>query len=1084
MVVSAYAESLLKVAIGQICANIGWNSVGDQSLDILSEISEHYVRSLGRVSQQYANHSDRTQASLPDVLQAFHRCNVSLCELGDYVTVVESVPLPVRVPRFPVNLSTRGPSRLKFAGQSARETQSSADSSRAPADNLPLTPPPTQQSLNIAELDEERRHHQRLAELISMQQDEEEMERERILLAPVVVEAKVTNDSEEDEEEEEENEWSPETYYEPWLPPRLEDRRESLNSDTGKLDANADNIDESMALAGAKLKVSELESIALSSVTYSSSGQIIGLGGKDGIGPVAEPPSDSEADEIEPPKPSRQVERDDIVSSGPTSLKIVTSRDKSKDAKKLKLTQRKGKENDKKEKKKDKKVKGPLGLLSIKVSGLKSGTPTASPKVTSAPDVSNHSFSSLSKAEEDALDASIDAVIARASSTDIPVGDKELKSVDKEVKSVEKKKRKEKKEKPQKPIKEETPPFKLKTSFDDTINDVISSAMAAKSPGLNASPAPSPPVTVLTPAARKLVPPVPSPIRNVSSPIRKVIKTEERDEQVAAQILVSMSEGAEGLGREEPIFKQRPADGFGFAKVMSPPGAGLPSNVPTFPTPPLFGVSKPQSPAPITRPSMGSSFSPFSSHASPAHVFSPGSNQSQSSSQKPFKTLAEKKALPPLPVDVENIVIKEEKKSKKRKKEKKDKDKDEKAAKKRRKEEKLASASGDNIPRLSIKFSKEKDSKDEKKEEKKEKKKDKERDREREKDKEREREREKKPIEIDKSLTQASKKSCILITETIKQTVEHQSKKEQHSPALPVVKKEKKEKIPKHKSSKKVPGEGKEPVEGGKIWICPTCKKPDDGSPMLGCDECDDWYHWTCLGITCEPKEDSWFCVRYQQQQHKEQHSSKPKSKQISSSEEDSEKSNESESDYSGSEQKHRPSTSSSKSKKSSQIAKKERQVEPKKPQGKGGIKAETWVCPRCNKIDDGTPMIGCDVCDDWYHWACMGILYQPKEEDPWLCPRCDSKKRKEAKLALAATPAASQEGSSSAASGGRSWSCGTCKLSTPGQPMVGCDGCDRWYHWTCVDMDEEPEENESWFCKYCIAKQASIATKVALNMK
>ncbi|KAL6032911.1 hypothetical protein STEG23_000822, partial [Scotinomys teguina] len=30
---------------------------------------------------------------------------------------------------------------------------------------------------------------------------------------------------------------------------------------------------------------------------------------------------------------------------------------------------------------------------------------------------------------------------------------------------------------------------------------------------------------------------------------------------------------------------------------------------------------------------------------------------------------------------------------------------------------------------------------------------------------------------------------------------------------------------------------------GNQIWICPGCNKPDDGSPMIGCDGCDDWYH-------------------------------------------------------------------------------------------------------------------------------------------------------------------------------------------------------------------------------------------------
>lgn len=29
-----------------------------------------------------------------------------------------------------------------------------------------------------------------------------------------------------------------------------------------------------------------------------------------------------------------------------------------------------------------------------------------------------------------------------------------------------------------------------------------------------------------------------------------------------------------------------------------------------------------------------------------------------------------------------------------------------------------------------------------------------------------------------------------------------------------------------------------------KIWYCPSCMLPDDGSPMVGCDKCDEWYHW------------------------------------------------------------------------------------------------------------------------------------------------------------------------------------------------------------------------------------------------
>lgn len=47
-----------------------------------------------------------------------------------------------------------------------------------------------------------------------------------------------------------------------------------------------------------------------------------------------------------------------------------------------------------------------------------------------------------------------------------------------------------------------------------------------------------------------------------------------------------------------------------------------------------------------------------------------------------------------------------------------------------------------------------------------------------------------------------------------------------------------------------------------KVWICPSCGKPDDGSPMVGCDECDDWFHWTCVGLLAEPTVEKWFCPK------------------------------------------------------------------------------------------------------------------------------------------------------------------------------------------------------------------------------
>ncbi|CAH1393162.1 unnamed protein product [Nezara viridula] len=43
------------------------------------------------------------------------------------------------------------------------------------------------------------------------------------------------------------------------------------------------------------------------------------------------------------------------------------------------------------------------------------------------------------------------------------------------------------------------------------------------------------------------------------------------------------------------------------------------------------------------------------------------------------------------------------------------------------------------------------------------------------------------------------------------------------------------------------------------MWICPACMRPDDGSPMIACDLCDYWFHWTCVGIQ-EAIESDWYC--------------------------------------------------------------------------------------------------------------------------------------------------------------------------------------------------------------------------------
>lgn len=56
----------------------------------------------------------------------------------------------------------------------------------------------------------------------------------------------------------------------------------------------------------------------------------------------------------------------------------------------------------------------------------------------------------------------------------------------------------------------------------------------------------------------------------------------------------------------------------------------------------------------------------------------------------------------------------------------------------------------------------------------------------------------------------------------------------------------------------------------------------------------------------------------------------------------------------------------------------------------------EVWICPACGRVDDGTPMIGCDGCDAWYHWICVGIKEPPNKNDDWFCRVCILKNREE----------------------------------------------------------------------------------------
>lgn len=392
-----------------------------------------------------------------------------------------------------------------------------------------------------------------------------------------------------------------------------------------------------------------------------------------------------------------------------------------------------------------------------------------------------------------------------------------------------------------------------------------------------------------------------------------------------------------------------------------------------------------------------------------------------------------------------------------------------------------------------------------------------------------------------------------------------------------------------------------------KMWICPKCNMPDDGTPMIGCDTCDKWYHYICVGILEEPKEDeSWFCPPcIAKQKKKLQKLQKKQGKTKSTSIKGKSELSDSVTITPIPLEKYplEPELSAglsllSKTSLSNKLMQQNVTITPTtmnyKPTGRprgrprkdsaqsssktpslsitqipdpylnqyplqnepdfledpyhntvpstssseypsfmfaggGGSgsgnrssksntmeksKKELWnlsnkeMCPQCRVWMDA-PMIGCDRCDQWYHWHCVGINNAPSPDSTWLCGKCrkvntkqqwkdyhESDESDEVEMSLTDTKflaATNNSISKSKTAESRkhsltnptmqTWRCGTCHIEsteTDNEQWIGCDECDKWYHFICAGVTSIPSSEESWFCRTCIEKQASIVNKIA----
>lgn len=148
------------------------------------------------------------------------------------------------------------------------------------------------------------------------------------------------------------------------------------------------------------------------------------------------------------------------------------------------------------------------------------------------------------------------------------------------------------------------------------------------------------------------------------------------------------------------------------------------------------------------------------------------------------------------------------------------------------------------------------------------------------------------------------------------------------------------------------------------------------------------------------------------------------------------------------------------------------------------------WFCPACGGPDDGDVMVECDSCKEWYHLNCTDLKKAPEDDENWACDICINKakasqkkpstpvemiktKTPEPAAVHVPTPPPPVAACSTQDVGDR---CPECNLPDDGTMMIQCDDpfCAKWFHGKCVDLLEEPKEDESWFCKVCVDKQQS----------
>ncbi|CAI9766330.1 unnamed protein product [Fraxinus pennsylvanica] len=116
-----FGRAISKIAVAQICENVGFDSFNESALDSLADLAIRYLLDLGKTAKFYSNLAGRTESNVFDIIQGLDdlgmssgfsgasevevNCAISsgfVTEIRGYVESADETPFAQPVPHFPV----------------------------------------------------------------------------------------------------------------------------------------------------------------------------------------------------------------------------------------------------------------------------------------------------------------------------------------------------------------------------------------------------------------------------------------------------------------------------------------------------------------------------------------------------------------------------------------------------------------------------------------------------------------------------------------------------------------------------------------------------------------------------------------------------------------------------------------------------------------------------------------------------------------------------------------------------------------------------------------------------------------------